>query len=111
MKTKNEIRDVLRGKRNPGRVWSLTQRADGRIVRKRLDVSTYRKKREKIWDKKQATQARSNLGLSQNEFAHLLGVSIDTLQNWEQGRRKPVGAARVLLRVAVQHPEAVLNLI
>jgi putative transcriptional regulator len=47
--------------------------------------------------------------LSQGEFARLLGISVDTLQNWEQGRRKPSGAARVLLKVAARHPEAVLE--
>lgn len=52
---------------------------------------------------------RSKLKLSQAEFAHLLGISVNTLQNWEQGRRKPSGAARVLLKVAARHPEAVLE--
>jgi putative transcriptional regulator len=52
---------------------------------------------------------RARLKLSQGEFARLLGISVDTLQNWEQGRRKPSGAARVLLKVAARHPEAVLE--
>jgi putative transcriptional regulator len=52
---------------------------------------------------------RAKLKLSQAEFARLLGISINTLQNWEQGRRKPSGAARVLLKVAARHPEAVLE--
>jgi putative transcriptional regulator len=43
--------------------------------------------------------------LSQSEFAALLGVSVKTLQNWEQGRRSPHGAARVLLHVAEKHPD------
>lgn len=50
---------------------------------------------------------RERFGLSQQEFAALLGISVRTLQNWEQGRRRPHGAARVLLRVAAEHPEAV----
>ncbi len=45
--------------------------------------------------------------LSQREFAALLGISIATLQNWEQGRRSPEGPARVLLQVVAKHPEAV----
>jgi len=49
--------------------------------------------------------------LSQNEFAALLGVSVRTLQNWEQGRRTPEGAAQVLLQVAAKHPEAVWDVI
>ena len=48
-------------------------------------------------------------GLSQNKFANLLGISPSTLRNWEQGRRKPVGPARVLLSVAAKHPEAILD--
>ncbi len=52
---------------------------------------------------------RAKLKLSQSEFARLLGISVDTLQNWEQGRRQPTGAARVLLRVAAKHPEVVLE--
>jgi putative transcriptional regulator len=52
---------------------------------------------------------RTRLGLSQPQFARALGISTATLQNWEQGRRQPTGAARVLLRVAAKHPEAVLE--
>jgi putative transcriptional regulator len=53
--------------------------------------------------------ARGKLGLSQAQFAHAIGISLDTLQNWEQGRRRPTGPAKVLLRVAAKHPEAVLE--
>jgi putative transcriptional regulator len=52
---------------------------------------------------------RAKLRLSQAEFARMLGISVNTLQNWEQGRRKPSGAARVLLKIAARHPEAVLE--
>ena len=51
-----------------------------------------------------AAEARASVGLSQREFAQLLGVSPRTLQDWEQGRREPTGAARTLLKVAVKHP-------
>ncbi len=54
-------------------------------------------------------QIRSDLGLSQSEFALLIGVSVATLQNWEQGRRRPEGPARALLKIAAAHPEAVLD--
>jgi putative transcriptional regulator len=50
---------------------------------------------------------RRRLGKSQSEFAHMIGVSVSTLQNWEQGRRRPVGPARALLTVAAANPEAV----
>jgi putative transcriptional regulator len=52
-----------------------------------------------------AAEARVSVGLSQQEFAQLLGVSARTLQDWEQGRREPTGAARTLLKVAVKHPK------
>ena len=52
---------------------------------------------------------REKTGLSQRQFAELLGVSIRTLQDWEQGRRAPSGAARTLLRIAAKHPSAVLD--
>ena len=52
---------------------------------------------------------RARLGLSQPEFARLLGVGLGTLRHWEQGRRRPTGAARVLLRVAAREPQAVLR--
>ena len=52
---------------------------------------------------------RERLGLSQNKFAKLLGISVSTLQNWEQGRRKPEGPAKVLLNVAANYPEAIFN--
>jgi putative transcriptional regulator len=54
---------------------------------------------------------RANYQLSQNEFATLLGISLNTLQNWEQGRRIPHGAARVLLQVASKHPDAVWDVV
>ena len=52
-----------------------------------------------------AVKVRMATGLSQSEFARLLGVSVRTLQGWEQGRREPTGAARVLLRIAEMNPE------
>ncbi len=54
---------------------------------------------------------RSNFHLSQGEFAALLGISVATLRNWEQGRRTPEGPARVLLQVAAKHPEAVWDVV
>jgi putative transcriptional regulator len=48
----------------------------------------------------------AKLDKSQREFSLMIGVSLGTLQNWEQGRRKPVGPARALLRVAARSPEA-----
>ena len=55
-------------------------------------------------------RVRTRLGLSQIKFARLIGISEDTLQNWEQGRRSPVGPAKVLLKLAARHPEALLEI-
>ncbi len=52
---------------------------------------------------------RNKLNVSQNEFAIMIGVSVRTLQNWEQGRRKPEGPAKALLRIASRNPQAVLD--
>jgi putative transcriptional regulator len=54
-------------------------------------------------------ETRARVGLSQSEFARLLGVSVRTLQEWEQGRRAPSGPARTLLRIAQQNPHALLE--
>lgn len=54
-----------------------------------------------------ATEARNRIGMSQAEFAKMLGVSVRTLQDWEQGRREPSGAAKMLLKIAAQHPDVV----
>src|SRR5215831_4133938 len=53
-------------------------------------------------------EARQKTGLSQSQFAALLGVSVRTLQGWEQGRKQPSGAARTLLAIASSNPKALL---
>ncbi len=52
---------------------------------------------------------REGMGLSQAQFARLLGVSVRTLQEWEQGRRAPSGAARTLILIANRNPKALLD--
>ena len=54
-------------------------------------------------------EIREKTGLSQSHFATLLGVSVRTLQDWEQGRRAPSGAARTLLMIAAKNPKALLD--
>ena len=73
--------EIQRGERQPSRVFEFSP----------LDVKAIRAKLQK----------------SQSEFAQMIGVSVATLQNWEQGRRKPEGPARALLQVALYDPEAV----
>ena len=72
---------IKRGTMQPGRVIRF-EPADIKSIRKKLDKS-------------------------QTEFALMIGVSVSTLQNWEQGRRQPEGPARALLKIASENPEAV----
>jgi putative transcriptional regulator len=65
--------------------------------------------REFLFDDPDVRGLRESYGLSQPNFAALLGISVGTLRNWEQGRRRPEGSARVLLRIAAKHPDAVLD--
>jgi putative transcriptional regulator len=64
----------------------------------------------KLKDPSPANVIREKLDLSQDAFASLMGVSIRTVQDWEQGRREPQGPAKSLLRVAEQHPEVFTDL-
>ena len=65
--------------------------------------------RETAFEEPEVGAIRAEYGLSQTKFAAMLGISVRTLQNWEQGRRHPQGPARVLLRVAARHPRAILD--
>jgi putative transcriptional regulator len=56
-------------------------------------------------------RTREGTGLSQARFAELLGVSVRTLQDWEQGRRAPSGAVRTLLMIAAKNPKALLEVL
>jgi putative transcriptional regulator len=74
---------IKRGELEPGRRFEFSP----------LDIKAIRKRFQK----------------SQREFAYMIGVSVATLQNWEQGRRKPEGPARALLKVAAKNPQAVME--
>lgn len=65
--------------------------------------------RETTIEVNEVVQARQSTGLSQSEFATALSISKRTLQEWEQGRRAPSGAAQALIRIARKHPEVVLE--
>src|SRR6266498_5844873 len=95
-----EIAALQRGDKAPARVFRVTVDAKGRPLKRGLSPQAYRREQAKAWRSEQAVDARRKLGLSQTEFARLLGISVRTLHNWEQGWRKPTGAARVLLKLA-----------
>lgn len=77
--------EILRGEREPSRQFQVDP----------LDIK----------------RIREGYKLTQSQFAAMLGISVRTLRNWEQGRRVPEGPARVLLHVAARHPEAILDTI
>ena len=99
---------IERGAATPADVWEVRLDGKGGFTRRALDPKGFRRAQKAAWDKSIAA-TRQKLGLSQSRFASLLGISVRTLHHWEQGSRTPSGAARVLLRVAAQHPEAVLE--
>jgi len=74
------------------------------------EIKRYKKGKVKLnanvlLDPSPVQDIRKKLQLSQSTFAALMGVSVRTIQDWEQGRRSPKGPAKSLLRVAEQHPE------
>jgi putative transcriptional regulator len=75
--------DIRKGKRKPSR-YSIIEEPDVVAIRKKYDMT-------------------------QQEFSSLLGISVGTLRNWEQGRRKPQGPAKVLLKIAEKRPKAILE--
>jgi putative transcriptional regulator len=74
----------------------------GKIHRSEVQAS-----REFVFDPQDVRAIREKLRKSQSEFARMIGVSVSTLQNWEQGRRQPHGPARALLVVASKAPDVV----
>ena len=99
------IADVKAGKW--ARKTEFTRRADG-SWRRRIVLSDGTVEKDEIvpatdW----ALAARAGTGLSQAQFAKLIGVSLRTLQEWEQGRKRPSGPAAALLRIVARDPEVV----
>ena len=76
---------------------------------RRSEKSAAREIRIEAPDPDEIKSIRISYNLTQEKFSALMGISVKTLRNWEQGRRKPRGPAQVLLQVAAKHPEAVLD--
>jgi putative transcriptional regulator len=97
-----------RGELTPGRVWKVTKRADGTIERKALDPEKHRTAQARAWKAKtEAAKIRREINVTQEAFAHMLGVSLGTVRKWERGTIQPSGAARTLLKIAAKHPAIV----
>ena len=97
---------------------SLAGLPKGRVDKHRMDATSEREialqmaadDAEAMQDvAKFARRVRKRLGLSQLEFSHRIDVSLETIRNWEQGKRRPTGAAKALLKVLDKAPEAALS--
>ncbi|MBL9175007.1 MAG: helix-turn-helix domain-containing protein [Verrucomicrobiales bacterium] len=98
---------IERGEAAPAQVWEVGVDGQGGRFRRPVNPRTFQKQQQADWQTAVAA-TRQKLGLSQSKFAELLGISLRTLHHWEQGTRKPSGAAQVLLKIAGTHPEIVL---
>lgn len=101
-------RDVAAGRW--ARRTEFIPRKDGTYLR-RITLRDGTVEKEHVVNTDSPAAARARTGLSQARFAAVLGVSARTLQEWEQGRRKPTGAARALLTIAAKRPKVFLELL
>ncbi len=100
-------KDALeRGERTPSRVFRIEKKPDGTFTRVAVNPEAQRRKSAKAWEaKSEVAKVRQSLDLTQEAFADLLGIGLSTLRSWEQKKREPSGAARMLISIALKHPE------
>jgi putative transcriptional regulator len=91
--------------------WEKTRNVGEEILQGIRDLKAGRAGRRFTVDSYAIVRAREKSGLTQAEFAKLLGVSVRTLQDWEQGRREPNAAAQTLIKVAEKHPNVLRELV
>ena len=91
--------------------WEKTRNIGQEILQGIRDLKAGRARRRFTVDSYAIVRAREKSGLTQSEFAKLLGVSVRTLQDWEQGRREPNAAAQTLIKVAEKHPKVLRELV
>jgi DNA-binding transcriptional regulator YiaG len=103
---KQRKKSLLSGERAPSRAFRIFKRADGSFSRVAINPESQRRKSASTWKSMpEVTKARHTLGLTQEAFAEMLGIGINTLRSWEQNKRQPSGAARTLIHIALKHPE------
>lgn len=100
-------KDALeQGRRAPARVFRVEKQPDGTFTRVAVNPETQRRMSAKAWKaKSEVAKVRQSLDLTQEDFAGLLGIGVSTLRSWEQKKREPSGAARMLISIALKHPE------
>jgi DNA-binding transcriptional regulator YiaG len=104
LKAKKE--SMVRGERTPSRVFRVEKQPDGTVSRVAVNPESQRRKSAKAWEaKSEVAKVRHSLDLTQDAFADLLGIGLSTLRSWEQKKREPSGAARMLIAIALKHPE------
>lgn len=91
--------------------WEKTRNLGEEILQGIRDIKAGRAGRRFTVDSYAIVRAREKSGLTQAEFSKLLGVSVRTLQDWEQGRREPNAAAQTLIKVAEKHPRVLRELV
>ena len=91
--------------------WERSRNIGQEILEGIRDLKAGRMGRRFTVDSYAIVRAREKSGLTQAEFAKLLGVSVRTLQDWEQGRREPNAAAQTLIKVAEKHPKVLRELV
>ena len=91
--------------------WEKTRSIGEEVLLGIRDIKAGRTGRRFTVDSYAIVRAREKSGLTQAEFAKLLGVSVRTLQDWEQGRREPNAAAQTLIKVAEKHPKVLRELV
>jgi putative transcriptional regulator len=90
--------------------WEKSRNLGQEILQGVRDIKSGRIGRRYTIESWSIVRAREKSGLSQASFAELLGVSVRTVQDWEQGRREPNAAAKTLIRVAELHPDVLRRL-
>jgi len=94
----------------PARKTVLSPQPDGSLIRRITDKAGNVCEDTISAERRLSLDTRTRLEMSQQQFAAMLGISVRTLHDWEQGRREPSGAARTLLKIAARHPEMVREL-